>query len=429
MSRKQLKKNVIKYLQQRDYKYVKCLGDGGFGSVIAMMTPEKEEVAVKIVEGSKLWVIEDTFWQDFCHPHILSIKKTMPINELDVKLYFMPILPKVLIDTLVEKQFKRDSCSFNRIKKWFRQILSALSYLHHAGYCHLDVKSDNVMLDNEDNAVLGDFSCLNFTGVPVDRICAPLNLRPKECFPVDGMLDVRGKPYDVWTFGLLALNVLTGHYPELKGPKVNPDSDWGEVVWPILESALDEEKFKSLIKKAFPRACLTNTDVHEALNFVKFIMKVQPDERPDVSRIKKHPFLKIDSNPFYRDLREKAWKKRNCYNPFQNIDLYNSASENISKQPGLKTESVTIQPKMESAETQPTTISPAIQFKSFPAEDKCSKDKCPEVPIEEYNCSGTRSSDAQDNSASIVNENKSFGKTVKSWFQTQFSKMFRRKKK
>ena len=49
-SRESIKNLVIKYLEKQDYKYIKPLGEGGFASVIAVLTPQKQEVAVKIIK-------------------------------------------------------------------------------------------------------------------------------------------------------------------------------------------------------------------------------------------------------------------------------------------------------------------------------------------------------------------------------------------
>ena len=411
MSRKELKKSVIHYLQHLDYKYIKCLGDGGFGSVIAMLTPNNEKIAIKIVENDNIWFMEDEFWPRICHPHLLPMTNTMTIEQLNVKLYFMPILPKVLIDTLFEEEFKRDPNSFNRVKKWFRQILSALAHLHASGFCHLDIKADNILLDDEDNAVVCDFSGLNYTNVPVHRLCAPLNYRPRECFPDHGQeMDIQGKPFDLWSFSLLALNALTGHYPELKGPKVELDTDWDKEVWPFLETTLQESKLRSLIKESFPNAFLTDCDIHEAQHFLQFIMKIRPDERPSASRIKKHPFLKKESNPFLKDWNETFWRKSNSVNPFQTMLSLESKSDDKREESIVNAE-------------------PPSQLNSSTTEEYLT-DANPEVIINPENCvTDMKSPDPQNSLRRTGYQNNTFGKNVKNWFQKKFNRILKRKKK
>ena len=92
------------------------------------------------------------------HPKILAVTNTMIIYELNVKLYFMPIHPKVLCLTVAENIFMKDLYNLNRIKNWFCQILAAIQHLHNSGSCHLHIKTDNVLVNQEDNAILCDFS-------------------------------------------------------------------------------------------------------------------------------------------------------------------------------------------------------------------------------------------------------------------------------
>lgn len=169
MSRKYLTEAVIRHLQQKNYKFLRVLGRGSFADVIAVLNPDNQKEAVKIVKRNKLWIMEDTYWPSLSHPNVLRVNHIMEIDELDVKLYFMNIMPYTLSSMISRIEFKNDPNSFNRIKKWLLQISMALQFLHNNGFCHLDLKSNNIMIDSEDNAILADFSGLDFTKYPVKR--------------------------------------------------------------------------------------------------------------------------------------------------------------------------------------------------------------------------------------------------------------------
>lgn len=169
MSLKYLTEAVIRHLQQKSYKFLRLLGRGSYGDVIAVLTPDNREEAVKIVKRSKIWIMEDSYWPTLSHPHVIQVNHVMDIDELDVKLYFMNIMPFTLSRMIHQKDFKNDTNSFKRIKKWLLQISSALEFLHDNGFCHLDLKADNVLIDSEDNAYLADFSGLDFTKFSVKR--------------------------------------------------------------------------------------------------------------------------------------------------------------------------------------------------------------------------------------------------------------------
>lgn len=169
MTRKFLKEAVIRHLQQRNYKFLRVVGKCGFSDVIAVLTPDNQELAVKIVERRKICIMEDTYWPSLIHPNLLKVNDIVELDELDVKLYFMPIVPVTLYDLINDRKLKKDSNGFNRVKKWLLQIISALEYLHKNGFCHTYLKASNILIDSEDNALLADFSGLNFTKFPVKR--------------------------------------------------------------------------------------------------------------------------------------------------------------------------------------------------------------------------------------------------------------------
>ena len=171
------------------------------------------------------------------------------------------------------------------------------------GHCHLDIKIDNALLNEEDNAVLCDFSGLNFMDISFHTIVAPIIFWPS--FQVQSAVRFQGKPFDLRSFGLLALNVLTAYYPLMKLSniaKVKPD--WETEMCPTLKNALKKTKFKHLMRRAFPNTFLSHWDIYEVLHFDRFIMKPKPKKRPPSSRVKMHPFLKTESNPFFKELND-----------------------------------------------------------------------------------------------------------------------------
>lgn len=55
------------------------------------------------------------------------------------------------------------------------------------------------------------------------------------------------------------------------------------------------------MKKSFPKAQLSSSDVSLALHFVQFILKEKPEDRPSALRAKHHLLMKTISNPFKTD--------------------------------------------------------------------------------------------------------------------------------
>src|SRR5256714_9020028 len=91
--------------------------------------------------------------------------------------------------------------------------LDALGYAHRHGVIHRDVKSANIMLDEDGWAVVTDFGIakvvqaegLTLTGVTVGT---PTYMSPEQC----DMRDVTGAS-DQYSLGVVAYEMLTGHLP------------------------------------------------------------------------------------------------------------------------------------------------------------------------------------------------------------------------
>ena len=82
----------LNILNEKIFKSIKCLGKGSW-AVISVLTSDKNDVAVKIVQKWNVWKIEDRDWPILQHTNLLAVTNTMITDELNVKLYFMPILP------------------------------------------------------------------------------------------------------------------------------------------------------------------------------------------------------------------------------------------------------------------------------------------------------------------------------------------------
>jgi len=59
----------------------------------------------------------------------------------------------------ISKDSKKIGMNFKIIKTWFSQIVSALSYIHEQGFCHRDIKLDNLLLSSDYLIKIADFGC------------------------------------------------------------------------------------------------------------------------------------------------------------------------------------------------------------------------------------------------------------------------------
>src|SRR5438045_6107521 len=142
------------------------------------------------------------------HPHIIPI---YAVRESDQVLYFvMKHVQGRPLDVVVRDVGPLPIAMTQAI---LAQVGDALGYAHRHGVIHRDIKSANIMLDEEGWAVVTDFGIakvvqaegLTLTGVTVGT---PTYMSPEQC----DMRDVTGAS-DQYSLGVVAYEMLTGQLP------------------------------------------------------------------------------------------------------------------------------------------------------------------------------------------------------------------------
>merc|ERR1719230_1202466 len=94
-------------------------------------------------------------------------------------------------------------------RRFFRQIVDAVVYLHEEGICHRDIKMENVVLDADGTARLVDFGAAKEGGA--DTFLMSMQGTPAYMAPeVAQQRAHKGGPADVWSLGVLLYNLVSG---------------------------------------------------------------------------------------------------------------------------------------------------------------------------------------------------------------------------
>ena len=170
----------------------------------------------------------------------------------------------------------------NIVRFYLEQILDGLEHLASQGYAHRDLKPDNILLDEEFNAVLTDFGysakhsdangVIIFNGV---SSTSTEEIMPPEYFKE---LGYKAKDLDIFALGKLLLTMATGSVPFTKATKYDQEyslimnGNWTSY-WKWIAKILRRRKelssgFKRLIEGMLePNPCLRFMlrDVRESL--------------------------------------------------------------------------------------------------------------------------------------------------------------------
>ncbi|KAJ8930208.1 hypothetical protein NQ314_017016 [Rhamnusium bicolor] len=202
------------------YEVERTIGCGGFAKVkLATHIATGEKVAIKIMDKGALGddlprvKLELKALQTLSHEHICKLYQVIETETI-----FFIIMEYCsggeLFDHIVEKNRLSESES----RMFFRQIVSAVAYLHSLGYAHRDLKPvsylKNVLLDKFQNLKLIDFGlCARPSGgmeSPLYTSCGSPTYAAPEL--VLGM-QYLGPEVDVWAMGVLLYALLAGSLP------------------------------------------------------------------------------------------------------------------------------------------------------------------------------------------------------------------------
>jgi len=201
-----------------EYEVLAELGHGGMATVyLGHDLALDRKVAIKVLAPALLLMGEgmvERFKREartaaaLSHPHIIPI---YAVKESDDVLYFvMKYVRGRALDAVIRDVGPLPIAMAQAI---LAQVSDALGYAHRHGVIHRDVKSANIMLDEDGWAVVTDFGIakvvqaegLTLTGVTVGT---PTYMSPEQC----DMREVTGAS-DQYSLGVVAYEMLTGHLP------------------------------------------------------------------------------------------------------------------------------------------------------------------------------------------------------------------------
>src|SRR6266581_190378 len=201
-----------------EYEILSEIGHGGLATVhLAHDLALDRKVAIKVLAPALLLMGEgmvERFKREartaaaLSHPHIIPI---YAVRDSEHVLYFvMKHVQGRSVDHVIRDVGPLPIAMTQAI---LAQVGDALGYAHRHGVIHRDIKSANIMLDEEGWAVVTDFGIakvvqaqgLTMTGVTVGT---PTYMSPEQC----ATRDVTGAS-DQYSLGVVAYEMLTGRLP------------------------------------------------------------------------------------------------------------------------------------------------------------------------------------------------------------------------
>lgn len=200
------------------YKIIKTLGSGSSSTVVlAYNNLTEERVAIKIMprnlvsshyESNDERVFREIVISSLLnHPNIVRLLEFF-YSSTHFFLVFEYVKGVQLYDIVLKKTFIPEC----EARKYFRQIISAIEYIHMNCVIHRDLKIENILVDQNDNIKIIDFGLSNFYNNKslLKTFCGSLYFAAPEL--LDGKKYL-GPEVDIWSLGVILYVMVCGKVP------------------------------------------------------------------------------------------------------------------------------------------------------------------------------------------------------------------------
>ncbi|KAF7038358.1 hypothetical protein CFC21_048554 [Triticum aestivum] len=260
------------------------LGRGGFGAVYKTVLRDGQPVAIKKLTVSSLVKSKDDFERQ-----VKVLSKMRHHNIVTLRgFYWTSSLQLLIYDYLPGGNLHKHlhECTEENTLSWMERfdiiigVARGLMHLHQHGVVHYNLKSSNVLLDSNGEPRVGDYGLASLLPM-LDRYVLSSKIQSALGYmaPEFACKTVKiTEKCDVYGFGVLALEILTGRRP------VEYLEDDVVVLCDLVRSALEEGRLEDCMD---PRLC-GEFAMEEAIPIIKLGLVCTsqvPSNRPDMGEV------------------------------------------------------------------------------------------------------------------------------------------------
>nr|CAH8852888.1 unnamed protein product [Trichobilharzia regenti] len=196
------------------YLFCEPLAEGSFGVLyIAIHAVTRQKVAIKILDKRKLGSdayrvrCEIEALKQLNHKYIYKLYQVV-----ETQTHFYLVLEYLPGGELFDYILQKEHLSEVEARVIFRQIVSAIGYIHTKGFAHRDLKPENILLDNDQNVRIIDFGlCAKGNNLSMlNTFCGSFAYVAPE---VLANKEYSGSAADIWSMGVILYALLCGRLP------------------------------------------------------------------------------------------------------------------------------------------------------------------------------------------------------------------------